>query len=305
MDPVMLQIGPVMIRWYGFLIAMGVMLGTLWAARLAVRRNLDVDALLEMAPYLVFSGLIGARLVYVITSPQAFFGLDGRFLDVIKIWEGGISIHGGILGVMIAAQVFTKIKKINMWSYLDLMTPLGALGIMGGRVGNFLNGTDTGGRLTEWGIGFVWPKIGSPNFGEFGRPFFGDTLWRYYPPACGSVIAGGDSCVVHLTPLYGFLVGLILLFVSLWALQGRKSPGFAFAQFALWYSILRSTIEEPFRDNPLFWKVYLNDQVGIGGLTLTQIVSVPIILLAIYSLLVINSNRNVQSDQIAVRDRRP
>ena len=305
MDPVMLQIGPVVIRWYGFLIAMGVTIGTFWAARLAMRRKLAVDTLFDMAPYLVFSGLIGARLIYVITSPEAFFGPGGRFLDIVKIWEGGISIHGGILGVMIAAQIFAKIKKINMWSYLDLMTPLGALGIMGGRVGNFLNGTDTGGRLTEWGIGFAWPIIGSPTFGEFGRLFFGDTLWRYYPPACGSVIVGGDVCVVHLTPAYGFLVGLILLFVSLWALRRSKSPGFAFAQFVLWYSILRITIEEPFRDNPLFWKVYLNDQVGVGGLTLTQIVSIPIILLSIYSLLVINSNGRFSSDQIADKDRQP
>jgi phosphatidylglycerol:prolipoprotein diacylglycerol transferase len=159
-----------------------------------------------------------------------------------------------------------------------------------------MNGTDTGGRLTEWGIAFVWPNEGTSTFGGFGRILFGDTLWRYYPPVCRDVLAGGELCAVHLTPLYGFLVGLILLVIALWALRRSKSPGYAFAQFALWYSVLRSVIEEPFRDNPLFWNIYLNNYAGIGGFTLTQLASIPIILVAIYALLIIRSKRAVRQE---------
>ena len=302
MDPVMLQIGPLAIRWYGFLIALGVLIGSLWAARLAERRGLDADKLFDMAPYLVIAGLIGARLVYVVTSPDAFFGPGGRLVDVFKIWQGGISIHGGIAGVIIAAWVYARVRKINMWSYLDLMTPLGALGIMGGRIGNFMNGTDTGGRLTEWGIGFTWPEVGTPTLGAFGRFVFGDTLWRFSPPVCNSVPAG-DPCTVHLAPLYGFLVGVFVLLIALWALRRSTTPGFAFAQFALWYSLLRSVIEEPFRDNPLFWQLFLNDTAGIGVLTLTQLVSVPIILVAVYVLLVMDPDREVRQERLARRAR--
>ena len=129
MDPVMIQIGPLAIRWYGFLIALSVLIGSLWAARLAVRRGLDADKLFNMAPYLVIAGLVGARLVYVVTSPEAFFGPGGDLLDIVRIWKGGVSIHGGVAGVMVAAWIC---RGINMWSCLDVMTPLGALGIMGG-----------------------------------------------------------------------------------------------------------------------------------------------------------------------------
>lgn len=289
MDPIMIQIGPLAVRWYGFLIALGVLFGTLWAMRIAERRGLDPDKLLDMAPYLVVAGIVGARLVYVLTSPSAFFGPGGNPADVVKIWQGGISIHGGILGVLIAMFVFARIRKINMWAYADTLTMVAALGIVGGRIGNFMNGTDTGGRLTEWAIGFRWPEVGTETFGAFGRVVFGDTLWQFAPPICRSVPAG--DCVVHLAPVYGALVGVILIFVMLWALSRSRTPGFAFAHFVIWYSVLRSVIEEPFRDNPLFWQLYLNDGAGIGVLTLTQLVSIPIILIALYALLVMDPGR--------------
>jgi phosphatidylglycerol:prolipoprotein diacylglycerol transferase len=284
MDPIMIQIGPLAIRWYGFLIALGVLFGTLWAMRIAQRRGLDPDKLLDMAPYLVLAGIVGARLVYVLTSPSAFFGPGGNPVDVIKIWQGGISIRGGILGVLIAMFLFGRFRTINMWAYADTLTLVAALGIIGGRIGNFMNGTDTGGRLTEWAIGFRWPEVGTETFGGFGRFLFGDTLWQFAPPICRSVPSG--DCVVHLAPAYGALVGVILIFVALWALARSRTPGFAFTHFVIWYSLLRSLIEEPFRDNPLFWQLYLNDGAGIGILTLTQLVSIPIVLIALYALFV-------------------
>lgn len=299
MDPVMIQIGPLAIRWYGFLIALSVLIGSLWAARLAVRRGLDADKLFNMAPYLVIAGLVGSRLVYVVTSPEAFFGPGGDLLDIIRIWKGGVSIHGGVAGVMVAAWIC---RGINMWSCLDVMTPLGALGIMGGRIGNFMNGTDSGGRLTDWIVGFTWPEVGTPALGAFGRVVFGDVLWRFSPPICSSVPMG-EPCTLHLTPLYGFLVGFLLLFVVLWALRRSSTPGFAFAQFALWYSVFRSLIEEPFRDNPLFWQLLLDDRAGVGVLTLTQLVSLPIILVALYALLMIDPDREKKREHLARRTR--
>src|SRR5690606_14489864 len=134
------------------------------------------------------------------------------------------------------------------------------------RIGNFMNGTDTGGRLTDWGIGFSWPAPGTETLGAFGRFIFGDQLWQYAPPVWNTV-AVGEACQVHLTPLYGMLVGVILIFVIAWALRRSVTPGFVFWQFVLWYSVLRSVIEEPFRDNPLFWNVYLNESAGIGLFT--------------------------------------
>jgi phosphatidylglycerol:prolipoprotein diacylglycerol transferase len=302
MDPIMLQLGPLAVRWYGFLIAAGVLVGALWAARLAPRRGVDVDKLLDSAPLLVIAGIVGARLVYVLTSPSAFFGPGGNPVDALKVWQGGISIHGGILGVMIALWIYSRARNMNMWAALDVLTLVGALGIIGGRIGNFMNGSDTGGRLTDWAVGFPWPEPGTPTLGALGRVLFGDTLWLYAPPACATV-PPGSQCVVHLTPLYGAIIGVILIGVALWALNRSKAPGFAFWQFVLWYSVLRSLLEEPFRDNPLFWQVYLDESAGFGFFTLTQLVSIPIILVAVYLLLTMDPDSADKREKLAMRAR--
>jgi phosphatidylglycerol:prolipoprotein diacylglycerol transferase len=302
MDPIMLQIGPIAIRWYGFLIAAGVLVGSLWATRLAPRRGVDPDKLLDAAPLLVVAGIVGARLVYVLTSPSSFFGPGGNPVDALKVWQGGISIHGGILGIVLALWIYARVRGMNMWAALDVMTPVGALGIIGGRIGNFMNGSDTGGRLTEWPVGFAWPEAGTATLGAFGRLVFGDPLWLYGPPACATLPAG-QPCTVHLAPLYGALIGVILIGVVVWALRRSSAPGFAFWQFVLWYSVLRSVLEEPFRDNPLFWHVYLNQSAGIGLFTLTQLVSIPIILVAGYILFTMEPDSADKRERLALRAR--
>jgi phosphatidylglycerol:prolipoprotein diacylglycerol transferase len=284
MDPIFVQIGPLAVRWYGLLIALGVLVGASWALKAAERKGLSGDKLLDMSLWLVVAGIVGARLVYVLTSPSAYFGPGRDWLDAFKVWEGGISIHGGVLGVLVAAWLYCRRHKLNLWSYMDIMTPVGALGIMGGRIGNIMNGTDTGGRLTDWAIGFHWPEPGTPTFGALGRLVFGDDLWQFSPPACAAV-PFGEPCVVHFTQFYGFLVGFILVFVVAWGLRRNLPAGNVFWHFVLWYSVLRSVIEEPFRDNPLPWQVYLNDQAGVGIFTYTQLASIPIILIALYMLL--------------------
>lgn len=299
MDPIMLPLGPLAIRWYGFFITLGILLGIQWAIAEAKRRGLDPDKLLDMTVWLVVAGLVGARLVYVLTSPSAFFGDGGNPWSAFAVWQGGISIHGGVLGIVIATWIYSRIHKLNMWAYLDVMTPTGAFGIIGGRIGNFMNGTDTTGRLTNWPIGFTWPEPGTDTFGAFGKWFFSDNLWAAYPGTCslGSefsvyncAVNGGEVLrgPVHLTQLYGLLVGFFLIFILIWAFRRSQTPGFVFWQFILWYSVLRSVIEEPFRDNPLFGQVFLSegvDAAGIGLFTLTQLASIPIILVALYALL--------------------
>ena len=317
MDPILLQIGPLAVRWYGTLIALGVLAGTLWTLRAARRRGIDPDALLDLAPWLVVAGIIGARLVYVLTSPGAFFGPNGSFVDAFKVWQGGISIHGGILGVLLATWIFARARDLDFWSVMDVLTPIGAFGIIGGRIGNFMNGSDTTGRLTDWPIGFTWPEPGVDTFGAVGRFIFGDNLWAGYPGVCslGSYIPlsqclqqGGEIVrgPVHLTQIYGALVGVILIPILLWALRRSRTPGFVFANFVIWYSVLRSVIEEPFRDNPLFWQVYLSegmDAAGVGIFTLTQLVSIPIVLVAVYALLVMDPEQEDKRDRLSRRAR--
>ncbi len=291
MDPILIQLGPIALRWYGLLIVLGVLGGSVWGLAEARRRKLDPDALLDMAPWLVIAGLVGARLVYVVTSPSAFFGPGGNPLDAFAVWQGGISIHGGIIGILLAVFLLAPRKGMKPWAVMDVLTPIGALGIIGGRIGNIMNGSDTGGRLTDLAIGVAWPERGTETFGALGRVIFGSDLWAYAPPVCNTVPMG-EPCVVHLTPVYGGLVGVALIPILWLAFRRTQAPGAVFAHFALWYSLLRSVIEEPFRDNPLFWPVYENASIGVGVFTLTQLVSIPIILVAAYALLAPRSDRD-------------
>jgi len=290
-DPILIQLGPIALRWYGLLIVLGVLGGSVWGLAEARRRKLDPDALLDMAPWLVIAGLVGARLVYVVTSPSAFFGPGGNPLDAFAVWQGGISIHGGIIGILLAVFLLAPRKGMKPWAVMDVLTPIGALGIIGGRIGNIMNGSDTGGRLTDLAIGVAWPERGTETFGALGRVIFGQDLWAYAPPVCNTVPMG-EPCVVHLTPVYGGLVGVALIPILWLAFRRTQAPGAVFAHFALWYSLLRSVIEEPFRDNPLFWPVYENASIGVGVFTLTQLVSIPIILVAAYALLTPRSDRD-------------
>jgi phosphatidylglycerol---prolipoprotein diacylglyceryl transferase len=279
MDPIMFTLGPLTVRWYGVFIALGVLVGAIWGLREGKRRGLDGEWLLDVAPWLVVAGIIGARFIYVLTSPSAFFGANGDPIRALYVWEGGISIHGAVVAIVAVLVLLARRKRYDPWAYFDLLTPIAALGIIGGRLGNFMNGTDTGGRLTNWGIGFSWPDAGTATWGALGRVLFGDPLWLYAPPVCRT-IPFGDPCVVHLTPAYGGLVGVLLALMLWWGLPRWRVPGVAFLQFILWYSVLRSLIEEPFRDNPLLPELFVNDAAGIGLLTLTQLFSLPIIALA-------------------------
>jgi phosphatidylglycerol---prolipoprotein diacylglyceryl transferase len=283
MDPILVTIGPLALRWYGVLIALGVVLGAAWTLRAARRRGLDAEWLLDMAPWMVGAGIVGARVVYVVTSPAAFFGPGGDPLRALFVWEGGISIHGAVAGILLVLAWRARLKGYDVWRYLDVLTPVAAFGIIGGRIGNFMNGTDTGGRLTDWPIGFAWPEPGTPTLGALGRIVFGEPLWLYAPPVCRT-LPPGEPCVVHLTPLYGALVGLILVGIIAWALARSRLPGGPFLHLVVWYSVLRSVLEEPFRDNPLPWPAYLDAAGGVGLFTLTQLMSVPIVLVALYLL---------------------
>lgn len=294
MDPILLQVGPLAIRWYGLLIALGAILGVTWGVRVARRRGIDPEPLYDMAPWLVVGGLLGARAVFVATSPHAILEHGGTLWDAFAIWKGGGSIHGGVLGVGVAAWIYARRHRLDTWRYLDLLTPVGAFGIIGGRIGNIMNGDDTTGRLTGLPIGVTWPEPGTATFGSVGRFLFGDDMWSAYSGTCdlGSDVAWSQCAAlggtivrgpVHFTQFYGILVGVVSIPVLWWAFRRVRPSGFVFWQFVLWYSILRAVIEEPFRDNPLAIRVVLSegpDGLGVGLFTLTQLASFGLIALS-------------------------
>lgn len=273
MDPVMIQIGPLAIRWYGVFLTLAIFVGYELARRRLEAWGLDTEAFDRMAFWAVVMGVVGARLGYALTSPEAF---RANPWEILYVWHGGLSFHGGVLAGVLVFLYYHRRYGYPFWPCLDAATPGVALGIIAGRLGNLMNGSDTVGRLTSLPIGFTWPEWATgfpgvcPGIDDIGQVAL-----------CHTLVRGP----VHLTQIYGALVGLILLPLAYrWLRQAKEQPGYAFWNFILWYSLLRSLLEEPFRLNPLWLPVYRNDELGIGLFTATQVISLPLILLALYML---------------------
>jgi phosphatidylglycerol:prolipoprotein diacylglycerol transferase len=271
-NPTMIQIGPVRIQWYGFLLTLAIFIGFELAKRRLKAWGFDPERFETVAFFAVVFGVVGARLGYVLTSPGYF--LENP-VEILYIWHGGLSFHGAILGGALVFLYYHKKKGYPLWPYLDAATPGVALGIIAGRIGNLMNGSDTVGRLTTLPIGFTWPE-GAKGFPGI-CPGIDDISQVY---RCQELLRGP----VHLTQIYGALVGLILLPLSFYWLRKKPFYGYAFWQFLLWYSVLRSLLEEPFRLNPLWLPVYRNDELGIGLFTATQVISLPLVLFSLYML---------------------
>jgi phosphatidylglycerol:prolipoprotein diacylglycerol transferase len=297
MHPDLIRIFGFPIAWYGVLITLGVLVGSVIATRMAERRGLNANLMSDLIVWTVLWGVIGSRVFYILTSPDQFRGAS--FVQLINIRQGGISIHGGIIFGLAVIAYYQWRYKINFYRYADLMVPGVALGIIGGRLGNFFNGADTMGRVTGWPIGWTWPKDGSSILGIFNNP----ENWRGMPGLCSVDgvyhMMGTAECFpvttagldpirgpVHLTQIYGVIIGIVLVIAAFYWLRSKR-PGWAMWQFVLWYSLLRAGIEETFRLNPLWWKVYLSEgpgTPGIGLFTATQLFSIPLIILAIIML---------------------
>ncbi len=175
--PIALQIGPLAIRWYGLLIATAVLLGTSLAHREAIRRGEDPDQLLNVIVLGVMSALVGARLYYVLFN-WGYYG--PRPSKILAVWEGGLAIHGGILGGALATAIYTVRKKLPALTYMDIMAPSLVLGQAIGRWGNFFNqeafGTPTN---LPWRL-YIEPYHRPPHLAafEFFHPtFLYESLW--------------------------------------------------------------------------------------------------------------------------------
>lgn len=285
MHPIFLQIGNFTVAWYGVLMTLGITLGAWVGSRMARERGLNEQLLADMIMYALIFGFIGARLFFVITSWNLFAGKTGfrLLLDVINIRQGGISIHGGLIFGVGALLFMTRKHRVNFYRYADLFVPGVAFGIIGGRLGNMMNGSDTVGRVTGWPIGFHWPAWARGFHGAMCNPNVELNLVQYCHTIDGQQVM---TAPVHFTQLYGVIIGIILSLLAFRWLRSRI-PGWAFWQFWLWYSLLRAGWEETFRLNPLIIHGYLSeglDKPGIGLWTETQLFSVPIVALALYML---------------------
>jgi phosphatidylglycerol:prolipoprotein diacylglycerol transferase len=199
------------IRWYGLMYLIGFVSSYLLVKRQIKKRDLHISKeSLESLYFSIILGLIvGARVGYVLFYNFSFYLYHP--LDVIAIWHGGMSFHGGLIGVVIAVYIFSKRYKIHFLLLSDLVVPTAPIGLFCGRIGNFINGE------------------------LYGRP--ADVPWAMVFPEGGDVAR-------HPSQLYEALFEGIVLFSILWIVRDRvKREGTVTALFFILYGIIRFIME--------------------------------------------------------------
>src|SRR5436309_9571698 len=158
-DPVFLRIGPVQLRWYGLMYMLSFIISYFVLKRFAKYRklNLSTDDLYDLLFYLIIGVMVGGRLGYVLFYDLPSYMRDP--LSVFAIWQGGMSFHGGFIGVIIAAWIACRRKGWNFWEIADLASVAVPIGLGLGRIGNFING-ELYGRITSVPWAMVFPDGG-------------------------------------------------------------------------------------------------------------------------------------------------
>lgn len=176
--PVIVELGPFTVRWYGLLIASAVLLGVSLSRFLATRRHVNPELLSDLVLWLVVGAIPCARLYYVLFQWSEYAQNPG---DIIAIWKGGIAIHGAIIGGLIASLIFAQLNKVSFWQLIDLVAPSLILGQAIGRWGNFFN-SEAFGRPTDlpWKL-YIPPERRPPdliNFDYFHPTFLYESMWN-------------------------------------------------------------------------------------------------------------------------------
>ncbi|MCP3031391.1 prolipoprotein diacylglyceryl transferase [Halobacillus sp. A1] len=220
LDRVLIQLGPLSIYWYGVIIATGAFLGLLIATRETERLGLKKDYMMDIVVYAIPIAILCARLYYVIFEFDRYIGEP--WWKVFAIWEGGIAIHGALIGSFLTAYVYTKVKGLSFWMLADIAAPSLILGQAIGRWGNFMNQEAHGGPVSE---------------------SFYNNYMQYLPNFINQQMCI-DGTMYHPTFLYESLwniAGFILLLVLRHKFNPRR--GEVFLSYIIWYSIGRFYVE--------------------------------------------------------------
>ena len=204
MNPVAFEIFGIAVRWYGIILAAGILCGLLYALREAKRVGMDENLILDLVIFAIPAGIIGARIYYVLFNWD-YYSKDP--LQILNIRGGGLAIHGTLIAAVITAVIFARVKGINFWSLADLASPGVILGQAIGRWGNFIN----------------QEAYGTPT----------DLPW-------GIMV---DGVKVHPTFLYESLRNFSVFAVLLWYRKRKKAEGNVFLLYLVLYSVGRFFVE--------------------------------------------------------------
>lgn len=257
MRPIWFYLGPIPIRFYG-LMYVTALLTSIWLLRLeAKRRGLPPERMVDAAFYAFLGGLIGGRLYYVLFK-WGYYGAHP--LKIFAIWEGGMAIHGGLIGGLLGAWCFARAQRLPFATLCDMAAPAISLGHAFGRFGNFMNGDAHGYPLR------------SPLLPSWLQHF---PLWMgvTFPPTS---IAGHEFGQVPLHPVMLYeLVLNALGFCLLWGLRKKPwPPGGLFGVYLIYYAAVRSLTS-----------LFRADDLYLGPLRLPHVISLVMVVCGLILLL--------------------
>ena len=252
LDPVAFQIMSVEIRWYSLAYILGIVVGWLLCKKVFIQKSDVSEKFDDFVTYLIIGIIIGGRLGYVI-----FYNFDyyiTNIFDIFKVWQGGMSFHGGLLGIIIASILFTKKDNQDPFLYMDQVALVAPIGIFFGRIANFINSE------------------------LYGLP--SDVSWSVK-------FTQIDNLSRHPSQLYeAVLEGVILFFILIYFRKKDylKKPGLISGLFLIFYSIFRFFVE--------FFRVP-DEQLGylIFNLSMGQIISVIFLMIGTILFYFKNENR--------------
>jgi len=242
-DPVAISLGPIKVHWYGLMYLIGIA-GAWYLLSKRVNKPdspIKGEALEDLIFYAAMGVILGGRFGYVL-----FYNFENFLADPVmlfKVWQGGMSFHGGLLGVITAMWIFARKQKCTMLALTDFIAPVVPVGLLAGRIGNFINAE-------------LW-----------GKPT--DVYWSF-------VFPGGGPLARHPSQLYEAALEGVALFLILWVYSSKPRPAMAVSGlFALFYGLFRFIVE--FYRVPDAHLGYL----ALDWLTMGQILSTPLIAIGI------------------------
>lgn len=244
-DPVLVQVGPIAIRWYALSYVAGIMIGWWLLARLDNKKPkvFNQKAYDDFVIWAILGILIGGRIGYVLFYNAPYY-LENPG-EIIKVWKGGMAFHGGLIGAIVSMYLMSRVHKLNFLKVMDLLAVITPIGLFFGRIANFIN-AELYGRITDVSWGVIFP---------------------------------GDPFARHPSQLYeAVMEGALLFAIMLFLINKtdlRKKPGALSGCFLVGYWASRS-IAELFREPDV--------QIGflMGGITMGQILSLPMLIGGIY-----------------------
>lgn len=264
-DPIAFRLGPLQVHWYGIMYLLGFG-AAWWLGRLRVRAGrlpgVNEQSYGDLLFYAMLGVVLGGRLGYVFF--YSFGDLLKDPLMLFRVWEGGMSFHGGLIGVVVAAWWWSSRHRLHLMDTVDFLAPLVPPGLGFGRLGNYIGG-ELWGKYTQAGWGVIFPRAESDlaaNLSQLQAQFATGALDRY---------------ARHPSQLYqAFLEGL-MMFAMLWWFSSKPRPRYAVSGlFALLYGCFRFLVE--------FVRVP-DAQIGylaFGWLTMGQVLSLPLIALGLF-----------------------